>query len=411
MIKISKQADGLLLTYVSDRFGGLQWLAEKLKQDGEVTLRRTFTFTTGDLLSPAQQTGDYDEAEHIFKLATTEDGYFRIDKAILGLKRDLLLDMAMKLEPQVFIANRDISIFRKIDELIDEQIIVGGENESAIPLVDFEQLIQTFPTSTELTHYARSRISRVLKDYFGTISDAEGKLNSYLARKKRLSPKSRNSILENFELQKFEYIHSELDGMLKDVDSYSERDWQKRILDLLLFVFPKYIAVLENVHIKDFYSKHGKVTDRYIDLMLVDANGNTDIIEVKKPFANALLSRTTYRGNHTPRIELAGSVMQAEKYLFHLSKWGQAGELEISKKRNSELPSGMELKITNPKAMILLGRDDDFSGEQRFDFEIIRRKYANMIDIMTYDDLLRRLENIIVMMKRNAALPEVEVHA
>ena len=320
MIKISKQADGLLLTYVSDRFGGLQWLAEKLKQDGEVTLRRTFTFTTGDLLSPAQQTGDYDEAEHIFKLATTEDGYFRIDKAILGLKRDLLLDMAMKLEPQVFIANRDISIFRKIDELIDEQIIVGGENESAIPLVDFEQLIQTFPTSTELTHYARSRISRVLKDYFGTISDAEGKLNSYLARKKRLSPKSRNSILENFELQKFEYIHSELDGMLKDVDSYSERDWQKRILDLLLFVFPKYIAVLENVHIKDFYSKHGKVTDRYIDLMLVDANGNTDIIEVKKPFANALLSRTTYRGNHTPRIELAGSVMQAEKYLFHLSK-------------------------------------------------------------------------------------------
>jgi len=411
MIKISKQADGLLLTYVSDRFGGLQWLAEKLKQDGEVTLRRTFTFTTGDLLSPAQHTGDYDEADHIFKLATTEDGYFRIDKATLGLKRDLLLDMAMKLEPQVFIANRDISIFRKIDELIDEQIIVGGENESAIPLVDFEQLIQTFPTSTELTHYARSRISRVLKDYFGTISDAEGKLNSYLARKKRLSPKSRNSILENFELQKFEYIHSELDGMLKDVDSYSERDWQKRILDLLLFVFPKYIAVLENVHIKDFYSKHGKVTDRYIDLMLVDANGNTDIIEVKKPFANALLSRTTYRGNHTPRIELAGSVMQAEKYLFHLSKWGQAGELEISKKRNSELPSGMELKITNPKAMILLGRDDDFSGEQRFDFEIIRRKYANMIDIMTYDDLLRRLENIIVMMKRNAALPEVEVHA
>jgi hypothetical protein len=34
-----------------------------------------------------------------------------------------------------------------------------------------------------------------------------------------------------------------------------------------------------------------------------------------------------------------------------------------------------------------------------------------MIDIMTYDDLLRRLANIIVMMKRHAALPEVEAHA
>jgi hypothetical protein len=199
--------------------------------------------------------------------------------------------------------------------------------------------------------------------------------------------------------------------MLKAVDSYLEKDWQKKILELLLFIFPKYIAVLENVHVKDFYSKPGKVTDRYIDLMLVDANGNIDIIEVKRPFDNALLSRNKYRDNHTPRTELAGSVMQSEKYLFHLNKWGQAGEREIYEKRKSELPVGMELKITNPKSMILLGRDNDFTGEQRFDFEIIRRKYANMIDIMTYDDLLRRLENIIVMMKRNASAPNGSVHA
>ncbi|MBC7182188.1 MAG: DUF4263 domain-containing protein, partial [Marinobacter sp.] len=49
---------------------------------------------------------------------------------------------------------------------------------------------------------------------------------------------------------------------------------------------------------------------------------------------------------------------------------------------------------------ILLGRDNDFVGQQHFDFEIIRRKYANMLDIMTYDDLLRRVSNIIEMMKR-----------
>lgn len=169
--------------------------------------------------------------------------------------------------------------------------------------------------------------------------------------------------------------------------------------------------MLENVHIKDFYSRADKVTDRYIDLTLVDANGNIDIIEVKKPFANGLLSRSDYRGNHTPRAELAGAVMQAEKYLFHLNKWGQPGEREIYEKRKSELPDGLKLKITNPKAMILLGRDNDFSGEQRLDFEIIRRKYANMIDIMTYDDLLRRLENIIAMMRRNVSLPNGKGHA
>lgn len=95
--------------------------------------------------------------------------------------------------------------------------------------------------------------------------------------------------------------------------------------------------------------------------------------------------------------------MQAEKYLFHLSKWGCTGEQEIYKKRKSELPSAIDLKITNPKALILLGRDKDFTDEQRFDFEIIRRKYANMVDIMSYDDLLRRVENIIAMMKQRVS--------
>ena len=410
MIKISKKGIDLLLTYETNRFNGGPWIDEKLKTEGEVTIRSTFTFTIQNLVPQAQQAGDEDGAEHIFRLGTAENGYFRIDKDILGLKHDLMLDMAMKLDPHVFVANRDISIFRRIDELIDEQIVIGGENDGAIPLPDFEHLQKTFPTARELTHYARSRIARVLKDYLGTLSDAEAKLNGYLVKKKRLVVTSRISILGNFELQKFEYIHAELVGMLKDVDGYSEGDWQKKILELLLFVFPKYIAVLENVHIKDFYSKPGKVNDRYIDLMLVDANGNIDIIEVKRPFANALLSRNKYRDNHTPRTELAGAVMQAEKYLFHLNKWGQAGERAIYDKRKNELPQGLELKITNPKAMILLGRDNDFSGEQRFDFEIIRRKYANMIDIMTYDDLLRRLENIIVMMKRNVSAPNGGAH-
>lgn len=402
MIKISKKNGRLLLSYQPDRFSDARWLDEKLEQDGSVTLRRTLTFTRTDLLSVVQTDGD-DDGERIFVLGVLEDGYYKVSREILGLKHDLMLDSAMKLEPRTFIAQRDISVFRRIDELIDEPIIVGGNDASALPLGDFEHLLKTFPTTTELTHYARSRIARVLKDYFGTLSEAEDQLNRYLEGKKKLAPHSRESLLANFELQKFEYIHAELKSMLTFVEGYTEKDWQKKILGLLLFIFPKYIAVLENVYVKDFYSNPDKVSARYIDLMLVDANGSIDIIEVKKPFPNALLSRNKYRNNHTPRNELAGTIMQAEKYLFHLSKWGSAGEQDIYRKRKSELPAGIELKITNPKALILLGRDNDFNGEQRFDFEIIRRKYANMLDVMTYDDLLRRLENIIVMMKREVS--------
>lgn len=134
---------------------------------------------------------------------------------------------------------------------------------------------------------------------------------------------------------------------------------------------------------------------------MIDANGTIDIIEIKKPFVNCLLSRHKYRDNYTPRIELAGSVMQVEKYIFHLNKWGRDGEKQILKQRQSDLPPNFELKVTNPQAILILGRDLDFSGEQKFDFEIIKRKYANIVDIMTYDDLLRRLDNIIAMIETN----------
>lgn len=401
MIKLSKQNEQLLLIYQSDRYNDARWVDDKLQQDGEVTLRRTFTFTSNDLLT--QPSPSDEEDGRIFLLGVLEGGYYKINKDILRLKHDLQLDASLKIEPKTFIAHRDISIFRKVDELIDVSIIVGGDNEFAIHQAEFEQLLKTFPTSTELTHYARARITRVLKDYLGTISDAEGQLNQHLNRKQKLPTTFRESIVSNFELQKFEYVHAELVSMLKEVDGYSEKDWQTKILGLILFVFPKYVAVLENVHIKDFYTDAVKATDRYIDLMLVDANGSIDIIEVKKPFSNTLVSCNTYRDNHTPRKELAGTVMQAEKYLFHLNKWGYAGEQEIYNKWKDKLPSGIELKITNPKAMLLLGRDNNFMGQQHFDFEIIRRKYANMLDIMTYDDLLRRVANIIEMMMRQSS--------
>jgi hypothetical protein len=67
------------------------------------------------------------------------------------------------------------------------------------------------------------------------------------------------------------------------------------------------------------------------------------------------------------------------------------------------------IRITSPKAMIILGRDRRTNGSsaldasQQLDLEIIKRKYANMIDILTYDDLLRRLDNIIASLRGRTA--------
>lgn len=65
--------------------------------------------------------------------------------------------------------------------------------------------------------------------------------------------------------------------------------------------------------------------ERYIDIGLVDSNGNLDIIEVKKPFDDKILRRTKYRGNSIPTSELSGGIMQAE----NISSIYQNGEQKV----------------------------------------------------------------------------------
>ena len=59
-----------------------------------------------------------------------------------------------------------------------------------------------------------------------------------------------------------------------------------------------------------------------------------------------------------------------------------------------------KIKITNPSGIIIMGRDDKLSDIQRDDFEVIKRKYKNIIDIITYDDLLKRLKFTIEQLKK-----------
>jgi len=400
-----REENRLLLHYKPSGIQNPLYVARKLETEGRASIRKVFTFESTDLVEQTES-DELNEGERTFVFGKAEGDYFRVNRRILGLKHDLRLYKQMPLSHKTFIAHMDISIFRRIDTLVDEPITVGGNADGSIPLESFDELLANFPTTTESKHYARARVTGVLKDYLGTMSDAQTNLDSYLNQKKSILNRSKIDFIKGYEPKKFEYVRDEILAMLREVeatpDAFKEKDWQRQIVEFLLLIFPKYVAVLENVHIKDFYSIHGKSNNRYIDLLLVDANGNVDVIEVKRPRPHQLLSRKPgSRGNYTPNGELSEAVMQVEKYLFHLSKWGQAGERAIQKKCKAELPSDFDIRITNPKAMLILGRNKDFDDKQKFDFEIIKRKYANIFDIMTYDDLLRRLDNIIAMIHHN----------
>lgn len=411
MISFNEVDGELLLSYEADqRWTGLD---HRLREGGQVPIRKTFLVSLNELVGelPFDQDAEGFYDARTFNIGTVDDTHYSIRKDILGLKHDLRITKKIRLEPKLFIAYRDISIFSRIDALCDEPIVIGArDEEGTIPFDEFQRLLKSFPTSTEVDRYAASRISRVLGEYLGTMTDGEAKLQDHLRRKEPKQEIKRMGLVAEYETYKFEFVRDELKAMLDTPEGYSEADWQRRILKFILLLFPKYVAVLPNLQIIDFYSTPGRTKKRFIDLTLVDAGGTIDIIEIKKPFERCLLSNKPYRDNYTPKKELSGAVMQAEKYIFHLSKWGQTGEVSIQKARASELPPGLKIQITNPKALLILGRDNDFTKAERLDFEIIKRKYGNMMDIITYDDFLRRLNNIIFMMQRDfpAINPTIE---
>lgn len=404
-IKILKQDSKILLRYEEEFGRGAKWLDDKLKSSGEHTFRRTFTVTSAENV-PINKSED-SESTRYYQIGSTGGEYCAIFRKVLGLKRDLLIHESVKLDLATFVATKDISIFHKIDELVDEQIVVGGTHERAIPDNEFKRLLEEFPTSTELWRYADARIANILGDYLETMSDAEGQLSKYFSNKQKrldissLPHKDRVSmrLAKELELQKYQFVLDRLKEMLNDALGYDERVWQQEIKDLLLLIYPQYIVARREMPVKEWYTKQYKMTKRSPDFTLINYAGNVDIVEIKKP-ETLILRNGVYRDNYIASRDLSGTIMQAEKYIFYLNKGGRELEASIQEKVKEYLPRGTEVKIASPKAIVLLGRDEGLSNAQKLDLEIIKRKFANIVDVVTYDDLLRRLQNIIASLKK-----------
>ena len=46
-----------------------------------------------------------------------------------------------------------------------------------------------------------------------------------------------------------------------------------------------------------------------------------------------------------------------------------------------------------------MGHTSNYTQQQKDDFEVIKRKYTNVLDIISYEDLIHRLETIINTLK------------
>lgn len=364
-------------------------------------IKNTFYVTKKDLLGVYEDKLYEDELHEepiCFSIGQKKGEYIHLNKNIFGVENNFYFLSSINFEQKLFTAYQNISIIKKIDNLIDYDFYVGLENNHAIEISYdlYLELIKKFPNSTELKYYANSRISTILKEVLPQFDKYETIYEKYLSKYKQ--PLLKMSVDEEvsknieIELEQFSIALDELKNLLNDTE-HTEEYWQKKICPILQLIYPKYILYKREMQFKgiDDY-------DKQPDFVLVDANGFIDVLEIKKPNIQILTKEASYRNNYVPVRNLAGSVQQIEKYLYCLNRLNPDSDRFFSILKES-LPQNIKPIALNPQGILLLGRSNQFNDQQRNDFELIKRQYKHIADIMTYDDLVIRLENIVNSLK------------
>ena len=390
-ISFEYSGEKLILCYAPAM--GIDDITKKLSGGDDVPIKHTF-FVTKDLLcEDANQEDDWEETLR-FCIGTVGEHYTQLDSEVFGTNHSFYIGNEIKLKPEMFTAYRNISILRKIDEVIERDFYIGGDWEAhnGISKETFENLISKFPKTAELDKYAHMRIASIIKDYFPECDKYEAIYEKFIASRNG-SYASHSSSLSDYnvqiELEQFTVAYHELKNMLDRYEAIDEKKWQEKIHNILQLLYPKYICCAREVR---FF---GGKNDKQPDFLLVDANGFVDILEIKKADVRML---SQYRNNYVASREVSGAIQQIEKYIFCLNSSDKAKQ-DVSSRLDDMLPSGLKVQIINPQGILLVGRSNEFDEEQKKDFELIKRQYKHVADIMTYDDLLFRLGNIIESLK------------
>ena len=398
MIDFLIKDDTLVLRYVAEFANSTDWIIDAIKTRGFVRLKKTFYFVEKDIISNVYFTGEAETEDFIdpdlepsthFHFAEATGNYYKVSRGILIDDFDIFISKEILVKTNFFVADSDVSVFKVIKSIAKCNIYLGGDYPNAIPIEEFEKLLKFFPSSYERRRYVEARISSILRNYLDNVKDAEKIYQKHINAKTSKHGTDLTKIFQEVELLKYRTILEKLQEMLKDENAYSEHQWQEEILQIILLLYPKYIFAFRSVPIQARLADG--IKDKQLDILLVDSNGYVDIIEIKKPFENAIMTKGVYRDNYIPLRELSGTVMQIEKYIYYLNRWSADGEKFLSKKYEAQLPDSFDIKIANPGGLIIMGRENNLSFEQKHDFEVVKRKYKNIVDIITYDNLLERL--------------------
>lgn len=295
-----------------------------------------------------------DDESICFTIAKTKGNYYLLDREVFGIKHNISIEKKLNISDKWFITYPKTSVIKKIDELLqDDLCIVADENgeENYLPSRAFLELIEVFPNSYEVKKYVSSRISYLLSTYVEGVWKNKESYERYLEKKEANLPLSSFPNIKLMGYEMYKKAYDELELMLEDSMSYSEKEWQRRIYEIICVLYPKYIARFREIEVGTD-GRHMKTPD----FILVDSAGFVDILEIKKPDGIKVVSTTEYRNNYVASRDLEGAIVQIEKYIYILNHEGEARVKKIQDKVRNHLPSNFRLKVVNPQGILLLGR-------------------------------------------------------
>lgn len=413
-INFEKTDNNLILNYEAES----DWIEDQI-EDNSVRVYRTFNFEEKDLLS---KEGDY---KYKFILGEKEKNYYKIDRSKIETNFDLYIDVSLEIDESWFVTYLQPRIYKDSDGELKSTSMYGNIlyvfkefyahdslyidkdtdetfNDDGLHVTKstYEQFVKLFPTATYTKYLKLSLFTNILKTELDVV-DYESLYERYKTRAIKVREKGDiipKAMLQN-EKQKFLFAKEQLEENLRKVTNgefVHEDDFSKIIAQFFCLLNPKYIKVYEKLNISDYT---GVRKNSQVDMCLVDCDGNIDIIEVKSPYAYPnLFRKRPYRNHYVPCGELNGAINQLEQYLKSLTKMSKE---EISSK-NPKLQKQLgdiKLKAIHPKGYIIFGRyEQSFNGnsaQKKIDFELIRNTYRDVVDILTFDDLINRFDAII----------------
>lgn len=395
-LEIIIEDEKVLLSYFPEQAGPDGYF-KLLKERGVIRVSNVFSVSESDFYK-------IDMDDIIFIIGVVEDGYYKIKADILGTERDYCFEEKIRLSKKDFVAARKTSILQMFDKLIGtnaKEVYIDkkcfSEADNHISYDDFRKFQKSIPHDAELLKYIWMRSATVFK---GIFPEADRRIDIHEKWMGRIERNLPNNQAYESNVAELDYFHAldykklievrnRLDYFVKNCDAYNESTFQQAIAEIIRFIFPKYLYSVREVRFKGIDSN-----DKQPDFVLIDYNGMIDFLEIKKP-SSKLINSIQYRNNFSPSRELSGTAQQIEKYIACINRCANDWEKDAPKKIKDMIPFDMEIKVINPQGLIIMGDARAFSTSQKRDFELIKRQYKNVSEIITYDDLLNRLDNMI----------------